>query len=81
MIVLDRCRGSFNALDDFYDIFCVPNKTEDVNIEAFNTITGVNQTKSLEKHISYDSTSIFDGKRWNLEQKWNLAVYIFVYQI
>ena len=32
----------------------VPNKTEDLNLSVFNMITGVNESKTLTKHISCD---------------------------
>ena len=40
---LDKCVGSSNTLNDFYNKLCVPNKTEDLNIHVFNMITGINE--------------------------------------
>ena len=33
---------------------CVPKKTEDLNLSVFNIITGINESKTLTKHISYE---------------------------
>ena len=41
---------------------CVPNKTEDFNLSVSNTITGINQSKSLTKHLSCECKCRFDGK-------------------
>ena len=32
---------------------CVTNKTEDLNLSVFNMITGINESKTLTKHISW----------------------------
>ena len=42
-VQLARCFGSCN---------CIPNKTEDLNLSIFNMITGINQSKTLTKHLS-----------------------------
>ena len=42
MVSLDRFNGSCNALDDLSSGMCVPNKTEDVNLNVFNMITRKN---------------------------------------
>ena len=41
-VKLDRCVGSCNTLNDLYNTVFVPNKTEDLNLSLFNTITGIN---------------------------------------
>ena len=30
---------------------CIPNKTEDLNLSVFTLITGMNESKTLTKHI------------------------------
>ena len=49
---LDRCVGSCNTLNDLPSKVCIPNKTEDLNLSVFNIITGINESKTLTKHIS-----------------------------
>ena len=39
-VKLDKCIGSCNTLNDLSNTVCVANKTEDLNIHVFNTITG-----------------------------------------
>ena len=41
-VKLDRCIGSCNTLNDLSNKVCVPNKTEDLNLSVFSTITGIN---------------------------------------
>ena len=49
MICLNKCTGSSNVLSPK---ICVPKKTKDINVKAFNMITNQDQTKVMTKHIS-----------------------------
>ena len=46
-VKLDKFVGSCNTLNDLSNKVCVPNKTEDLNISVLNTITGINEWKTL----------------------------------
>ena len=61
-VKLDRCVRSCNTLNDLSKKVCVSNKTEDLNLSVFNMITGINESKTLTKHISCECKCIFDGK-------------------
>ena len=50
-VKLDRCVGSCNTLNDLCNKVCVPNKTEYLNLSVFNLITGINESKTVTKHI------------------------------
>ena len=41
---------------------CVPNKTNDLNLGAFNIITGKNGSKTLTKHIPCECKCKLNGK-------------------
>ena len=49
----------------------VPNKTEDLNLCFFNKITGINESKTLARHVSWERKCKFDGRKCNSYQKWN----------
>ena len=49
MASLARCNRSFNILDDLSSRICVLNKKEDVNLNVFNMITKINESKALKK--------------------------------
>ena len=68
---LDRCAESCNTLPDLSSRVCVANETEDLNMHAFNMITGMNKSRILTKHISCKCECKFDGRKCNLNQKWN----------
>ena len=60
-----------NTLNDLYNKACVRNKTEDLNLRVFNMITGINESKILTKHTSWECKCKFDGRKCNSNQKWN----------
>ena len=45
-----------------------PNKTEDLNLSEFNMLRGINESKTLIKHISFDCKCKFDRKKRNSDQ-------------
>ena len=71
MVKLDRCFGSCNALNDLSNKVCVPNKTADLNLNVFNMITGINESKTLTKHMSWKCKCKFDGKKCDSNPSWN----------
>ena len=68
-VKLDRCVGSFNTLNDLSNKVRVPNKTEDLNLNVIN-IAGINEWKTLMKHLSCECKCIFDGTNCNSDQWW-----------
>ena len=58
-------------LNDLSNKICVPNKKEDLNLSLFNTITRIDESKSLTKHISCKCKCRFDGRKCNWGQWWN----------
>ena len=52
VVNLGKCAGSCNTLDDLSSRACVPNETEDLDLHVFNMISGINESKTLTKHIS-----------------------------
>ena len=84
-VKLDRCVGNSNILIGLSIKVCVPNKTEDLNLSFFNMITGINESKTLTKHIScewkckLDETkcnSINDGIRINVNVSVKTIIYV-----
>ena len=44
---------------------CVPNKVKDMNLNVFDMIKRINETKTLAKHISCKYRYEFDGQKCN----------------
>ena len=49
---LDRFVGSCNVFSDLSNKICVPNKTKDLNLNVFNTRTGINELKVNKTYVS-----------------------------
>ena len=52
VVKLGRYTEICNPLTDLSNIVCVPKKGEYLNLSRFNMITGINESKTLTKHIS-----------------------------
>ena len=50
-------------LNDLSNKVCIPNKTEDLNLSAFNMILVINELKTLTRHISCECKYKFDGTK------------------
>ena len=55
-----------NTLDDLLSQKCVPNETEDINLNAFTMITGTNKSNPLTNHISSNFRCKFDSRKCNV---------------
>ena len=70
-VKLGRCVGSIKTLNDLSKKLCIPNKREDLNLSMFSTITEMNKSNILTKHISCECKCRFDGRKCNSDQWWN----------
>ena len=70
-VKLDKCVGSCNTLNDWYNKVCVPNKTKNLNLSMFNLITEINELKISTKHISCRCKCKFNDRICNSHQWWN----------
>ena len=52
-------------------VFQIKIKTEDLNLSVFNMITGINESKTLTKHILCKCQCKFDGIKCKSNQLWN----------
>ena len=63
-VKLYRCVGSCNTQNNLSNKVCLTNKTKkDLNLSVLNIITGINQSKTLTKHISCECKCKFDGTK------------------
>ena len=71
LVNLDRRVRSSDTLNDLSNRVCIPNKTEDLSLHVFNMITGINESKTLTKHILRKCKCKFDSRIFNSNQKWD----------
>ena len=70
MISLNKFNGDCNGVDSLSTETCVPCETKDLNLNAFNIITRINEVKTLAKHISCVCQCKFDSTTCGSDQKW-----------
>ena len=58
-----KCAGSCNTLDDLSNRLCVPDKTEDLNPNFFNMITGINESSGIMINVNLNVKTIQHGKK------------------
>lgn len=51
LVSLDRCNGIYNTLNDLSSGMCFWNKTEDINLNVFNTITEIMVEMQLQSKM------------------------------
>ena len=68
IVSMDRCDGICNIVEKAFGKASVPNETEDMNLEVFNMIKGISESKTLAKQISWECRCKFDGRKCNLRQ-------------
>ena len=57
-VKLGRCMGSCNTLHILSNRLCVPDITEDLYLNVFNMLTGINESKALTKHHASVNASL-----------------------
>ena len=70
-VKLFRPVGSCNTLNDLSNKVCIPNETEDLHLSVFNIVIGINESKTLTNHISFECKCKFHGRKCNSDQWWN----------
>ena len=78
-VELYKCVGSCNTLIVLSNKVCVPNKSEDLYLNVFNIITGINKSKTLTKHVPCECKCKFDQKnviQINVETTINVNVSV-----
>ena len=67
----DKCARICNTFDALSKKVYFPNETEDSKLLVFNMASGIIESRTLTKHISCKCECKFDGRKNNLNQKWN----------
>ena len=65
---LGRYVASCNTPNDLPHRVCIPNKTDYLNLDVFNMITRINESKKLTNHISCKCECEFHEKKCNSNQ-------------
>ena len=65
MIILDKCNGSCNVVDDWSMKICIPSETKQVKVKEIKMIKRIKEAKTVVKHISCDCKCKFNSTTFN----------------
>ena len=70
-ILVNKCSGSCNTLDDPMAKMCVPNTIKNVNMKVYNFLMRLNETRNVLWHESCKCVCRLNSSVCNSKQIWN----------
>ena len=70
-VLVNKCSGSCNTLDDPMAKLCVPNIIKGVNIKVYNFLTRLNETRNVLWHESCKCVCRLNSSVCNSKRIWN----------
>ena len=70
-VLVNKCSGSCNTLDDPMARLCVPNIIKNVNIKVYNFLIRLNETRNVLWHESCKCVCLLNSSVCNSKQIWN----------
>ena len=70
-VLVNKCSGSCNTLDDPMARICVPNIIKNVNIKIYNFLMRLNETRNVLWHESCKCLCLLNSSVSNSKQIWN----------
>ena len=71
IVLVNKCSGSCNTLDDPMARICVPNIIKNVNIKVYNFLMRLNETRNVLWHESCKCVCLLNSSVCNNKQIWN----------
>ena len=70
-VLVNKCSGSYNMLDDPIAKMCVPNIIKRVNMKVYNFLMRLNETRNVSWHESCKCVCRLNLSVCNSKQLWN----------
>ena len=70
-VLINKCSGSCNTLDDPMARLCVPNIIKNVNMKVYNFLMRLNETRNVLRHESCKCICRLNSSVCNSKQIWN----------
>ena len=70
-VLVNKCSGSCNTLDNPIEKLCVPNVIKGLNIKVYNFLTMLNETRNVLWHESCKCVCKLNSSVCNNKQIWN----------
>ena len=70
-IIVNKCSGNCNNINDPYAKVCVPDTVKDLNVRVFNLMSRTNETRHIKWHETCKCNCRLDKIICNSKQRWN----------
>ena len=70
-VLVNKCSGSCNTLDDPMAKMCVPDIIKNVNMKVYNVLMRLSETRNLLWHESFKCVCRLNSSVCNSKQIWN----------
>ena len=70
-ITINKCKGSFNTINDLQAKLCVPDTIKNINVKVFFLMPRTNETRHIEWHKTCKCKCRLDASVFNNKQRWN----------
>ena len=70
-IKINKCKGTYNTINDPYAKLCVPDTFEKTNVKVFNLMSRTNETRHIEWYKTCKCKCRLDASVCNNKQRWN----------
>ena len=74
-VLVNKCSGSCNTLDDSMARLCAPNIINNVNMKVYNFLMRLNETRNVLRHESCKCICRLISSVCNSKQIWNTDTY------
>ena len=71
-IKTSKCSGSCNNINNPCAKLCVPDVVKNLNVNLFNLVSRINETRRIEWHETCKCKCLFNSNVYNNKQRWNL---------
>ena len=70
-IPINKCKDSFNTINDPYGKLCVPDTIKKINVKVFNPMSRTNETSHIEWHKTFKYKCRLYASVCNNKKRWN----------
>ena len=70
-VLVNKCSGSYNTLENSAAKICVPNVIKGVNMQVYNFLMRLNETRNVLRHESCKCVCKLNSSVCNNKQIWN----------
>ena len=71
IVLVDKCSGSFDTLDNHMSKICIPKIIKNVNMKVYNFLMRLNETRNVLWHESCKCVCRLNSSVCNSKQIWN----------